>query len=242
MIMRLGVPLSSSFQFMDGHRGSVSVKKSRVLIVDGQALFCEALAALFSTKTGLKVVALTTRADEAVLLARRLQPDIVFMDTSLPELGSFDAARQILSHQSKTKVIFLEDTLCGANVQEALRLGARGYWTKHESFQAMADGVCRVAAGGSTFCPDIQRRLKWTSEGLQFDAEEKKTPLEKLTQRELEVLRYLSQGLSVKQCARILNLAHSTVDNHKSRLMKKLDVHNSVELTRLAIREGLVPN
>jgi DNA-binding NarL/FixJ family response regulator len=100
--------------------------------------------------------------------------------------------------------------------------------------------VLQIRAGRTAFCPAADQYLVHTKSGLRFDPPATGSPLEKLTPRELEILLHLADGLSVRRCAERLRLSESTVDNHKSRLMRKLDVHNVVELVRLAAREGLL--
>lgn len=94
--------------------------------------------------------------------------------------------------------------------------------------------------GQTAFPPQIEQRLVSTASGPRLDGDPDGSPLDQLTPRELDVLRLLASGLSVKECAIALERSTSTVDNHKSRIMKKLGIHRSVDLTRLAIREGLV--
>ena len=98
----------------------------------------------------------------------------------------------------------------------------------------------RIGMGQKAFCAAADQCLVRTKSGLRFKPKAKGTALEKLTPRELEVLLHLADGLSVKRCAERMHLSESTVDNHKSRLMRKLDVHSVVELVRLAGHEGLL--
>ena len=115
-----------------------------------------------------------------------------------------------------------------------------GYFTRRSLFHQFARGVALVARGGSAFGDDINEHLVTTHRGITVLPAVDEPSLTQLTPRESEVFEMLAQGFSVRQCADQLQLAQSTVDNHKTRLMKKLDVHKSAELTRLAIREGLI--
>ncbi len=213
---------------------------TRLLIVDDHVLLLEALVALFAPAKGFSVVATTTAADEAVQLTGDLKPCVVLLDAQMPGQAAFEAARTILRYHKLQRLVFLDDYINAMRISEALRLGAMGYFIRNRSFQQLFEGVRTVSRGIRAFDPDISGRLEATPQGLQLKYAGNQPSLGSLTRREMEVMRYLAQGYSVKQCAERMGLAHSTVDNHKSRLMKKLNLHKVTALTRLAIREGLI--
>jgi len=210
------------------------------LIVDDHALYREALTRLFETAPGVGEVATAAGGDEAVRRAERFQPDVVLIVMGLQAGQAFRAGATILSRCAGSHILYLDDSVDHTHVSTTLRLGGSGYWTKHAEFKELADAVRRVAAGQLAFCPTVQKHLVRTLRGLRFQPVPEDSVVDKLTPREREVLVHLAGGLSVKQCAERMCLAKSTVDNHKSRLMKKLGVHKVVDLVRLAIREGLV--
>ncbi len=212
-----------------------------LLIVDDQVLCSAGLVALFRTAGGFEPVDPAHTADEALRAVRKLRYNVVLLDVTLPDCGSFRVAQKILARHRRTRIVFLDERLFEHHVHEALRSGGAGYWTKEASFEEVEQAVRRAAAGEDTFCPAAKRILH-----LQPDEQKVKkvgdgTLLSRLTAREIEVMTYLAQGLSVKQCAERMKLSRSTVDNHKSRLMKKLNIHKTVELVLLAIRAGLIP-
>lgn len=126
------------------------------------------------------------------------------------------------------------------NIRAALTLGIRGYWTKQTSFGQIAQAVKLLAAGESSFCPEVDQYLYRTRHGLRYHPAHTENPLGMLTPRETELLVLLAQGLSLKKCSQRMGISINTVDNHKTRLMRKLGVHKSVELARLAVQEGLI--
>jgi DNA-binding NarL/FixJ family response regulator len=115
-----------------------------------------------------------------------------------------------------------------------------GYFTRGAPFSELADAIVRLVRGERVFDPAVRNRIHQTPHGWQFRGDENGSLLAMLTPREIEVLKLIALGHSVRESAERLDLAISTVDNHKARLMKKLGVHKALDLTRLAIREGLV--
>lgn len=225
---------------LDTYNMAQTKKVVRILVVDDRVLLCEALTTMFASVDGMLVVATATDTNNAMMLARNHKPDVIIIYALLPNRSAFDFARMVKQYYTQFGIMFLDDRVNPSRITEALRIGASGYFTHRTPFELIARGVSQVATGQKAFCPEIKRRLVSTPQGFKVHMQEGDSPLATLTPRETEVLSILAQGLSVKQCAQRLHLAHSTVDNHKSRLMKKLDVHKASELTRLAIREGLI--
>ena len=124
------------------------------------------------------------------------------------------------------------------HVRSALDLAA-AYWTKESPFAGILSAVGEVLAGRQSFCPAVQQHLVVTPRGLRYDPPPHRSSLALLTARELQVLGLLAQGLTLKQCAQHLGLAGNTVENHKTRAMKKLGIHKVTDLVRLALQEGL---
>jgi two-component system invasion response regulator UvrY len=198
------------------------------------------LTALIDAAEGMQVVGAATAA-EAIELAERLQPDIVLMG-SLSEWGVFGAVGEIMQRCPRTRVILLDERVLDANAREALRVRAAGYLTKQQPIAQIETALRRAMRGDRVFAPQIATRLVLSAEGVRLLPDTTPSPLASLTPRETDVLIHLAQGYSVKQCAKALGIGASTAGNHKSRLMKKLNVHKTVDLTRIAIREGLVPD
>jgi DNA-binding NarL/FixJ family response regulator len=123
-----------------------------------------------------------------------------------------------------------------------LRVGVAGYMTKHDTFAEIERALRAVAAGRQAFTPHVAARLVSTPAGLRVDSAKGEGLLATLTPREIEVLGCLARGFSVKQCAKMLSIAPSTADNHKASLMNKLTLHKTADLTRFAVRHGLVPD
>jgi len=217
-----------------------SVTKLKVLLVDDQALVRTALAELIQAADQMEVVASTGNLQEAVRYAAALRPDVVLLDVLSGE-DPFAGACDISVCCPDAKIIMIDDVPSDANARESLRVNASGYLTKLQPFSQLAAAVLEVARGQRIFAPEIAHRLIHSADGLQLPASERDSPFADLTPREMDVMFCLVEGKSVKQSAESLGIGPSTVGNHKSRLMKKLGVHKTIELVHLVIREGLLP-
>lgn len=212
-----------------------------VLIVDDHVLVAEALAYRLRDERDLVVRGLASTLDDAVPLTARQRPAVVLLDS---ELAWHDVRRRmdrLLRAAEGVNVVFLDETVTESRARRALAAGARGYVSKADTLKELIAALRRAARGRYALSPRLA-----TCDGLVDTAgaagsQRQAGPLGSLTDREMDVLVHLAMGQSVKQCAAALALSPSTVDNHKSRLMKKLDVHKTVQLLTLAIREGLLP-
>lgn len=210
----------------------------RILLIDDHALLRATLANQLEKEPDLEVVGQAENAEEGMTLAAVLAPDIIVMDIDMPGLICFDAVRRIVARNPDTRIMFLSAFYHDHYINQALEVQARGYLTKHEEPPVLIKAVREIAAGGSYFSEEVRRRLIVDSGGVRL-AKGGKTVADRLTRREVEVLRYVARGLSKKEIARTMSLSTKTIENHSSNLMSKLDIHDRVELARYAIREGL---
>jgi DNA-binding NarL/FixJ family response regulator len=212
----------------------------KVLIADDHALLLEAVGERLSQEPDLTVVSRVYNADDAVVMAARHQPDVVLLDIDLPGKASFDAARQIKADRPETHVVYLSAFSNDRYIEDALRSGCSGYLTKDEPMETVIQAIRSAVDNGAYYSPRIRERLVVDPEkGLTLDIDGV-TKASTLTPRELEVLRYLAQGMSKKQIAGKVHRSVSTIDKHVENLMRKLEIHDRVELARYAIREGLI--
>lgn len=224
----------------------ISVARIRLAIVMRHCLDGDALAALFSTRTDFFVVCTTTSLTVASLVNRHRRPNVVVLDSTLvnceyaesdSQLEGLDAA---LGKLAPTPVLVLEENLHNGHFASARQMQNVGYCFRSASFSDLTEAILRLTfkKHANGFAPESTAHN--APHAWQPRPEPAGSDLGLLTPREMEVLKLIAQGNTVKHCAELLALAPSTVDNHKSRLMKKLGVHKSLELTRLAIRAGLV--
>jgi DNA-binding NarL/FixJ family response regulator len=178
--------------------------------------------------------------DSPNLLAELVQanPDAIVMDVAASG-GGFDLASEIKRHLASTKLVFVAKAASDMSLKQALLLGARGFVLSQEPGSVLVELVKRAATGGHGFSEDIARRLKYDPlrEVHELAAG---TPVNSLTDVQLEIFRHLARGDSLKMVARKMNLTRKSVDGHKYRIMKKIGVQDRVLLSRMAIREGLI--
>jgi two-component system invasion response regulator UvrY len=165
-------------------------------------------------------------------------PDVLVMDVAVRG-GGFEIAAQVNQTLVSTKLVFVAKSASDMSVKQAILLGARGFVLTHEPGSVLVEHVKRVAAGGHGFSDEIALRLAFDSLRREYQLTTG-TPIDTLTEIQLEIFRHLARGDSLKMVARKMNLTRKSVDGHKYRIMKKIGVQDRVLLSRLAIREGLI--
>jgi len=209
-----------------------------VFLVDDHALVRGALSERLEREPDLVVVGAAGTADDAFDPIIAVAPDVVLMDIDMPGVNCFDAARKILTLSPDTRVVFLSGFLNDRYVEQALEVQARGYLSKREPPDTVVSAIREVAAGGAYFSEDVQSRIVVEAQGVRL-ASALRSRASLLTPRELEIIRYIARGMTKKEIAGVMHISVKTVDRHTVNLMTKLDIHDRVELTRFAIREGL---
>lgn len=211
----------------------------RLVLADPQELFRDALSARLQSRPPFEVVGTTTTSDDIVDLCHRERPDVLLMDVDLPGRGAFDAAAEVHTQYPGIKIILLTEHLADVFVSQAMRIGATGYLLKSETFDSLCDAI-HQAVNGHTFLSELVKERVLFDEAQSRYIARIDSDLHLLTNRQLEVLRHLARGDSVKEIAKQMHLSQKSVDSHKYRIMNKLKIHDRVELARFAIREGLM--
>jgi two-component system invasion response regulator UvrY len=227
---------------MDYSTNSMADANSRVrlVIVARRQLDADALAALCQAHAEFSVLSATNDIQSASVLCRHRRPDAVLLDARLISGGDRHSTAWALEPFGDIPILLLDDDINEARLASILQMPRIGYFTRRVKFVEIAAGIRRLVRGERAFGPLVEERLQQTPAGWQLRRDQPRSPFAILTPREVEVLRLIALGHTIKDCALQLQLSPSTVDNHKSRLMKKLDVHRSIDLTRLAVREGLI--
>ena len=208
-----------------------------IVIADDHAMVREPVAR-YLQEAGIRVVASVSNADDAIEECLKHRPHIVLFDIDMPGLLCFNAARILGDQLPETRIIFLTAFANDRYIEQALEVKASGYITKGESPESVLEGIRRVASGRAYYSPEVHERIVVDSGGARLYSGQTRTST--LTKREREVLEYLARGLAKKEIAATMHLAVKTVENHCTNLMRKLDIHDRVELARFAIREGFV--
>ncbi len=212
----------------------------RVLLIDDQTLFREALATLLSVYEDLEVVGTAVNGQEALELAGRLTPQVVLMDLRMPVMGGAEATRRILSQSPEVRVIVLTTFDDDDDVFECLRGGAAGYLLKDSPPDKLVEAIRAVARGESFLQPSITAKVLAELSRLEPQAHPPPTLPEPLTDRELEILGKIAEGLSNKQIAARLHLAGGTVKNYVTAILGKLGVSDRTQAALKARDLGLV--
>ena len=205
-----------------------------VLISDDHAILREGLAVLLASHADIKVVGTAANGREALAEVLRLQPQVVILDISMPELDGIETTRQILASNPDTGVAILSMHSGPQHVFHALEAGARGYLLKESAAKEIVDAVRAIHAGRRYLSPKVAEIV---AEGLS----ERRgvSPMESLSRREREILKLVADGFSSARIGQMLSLSPKTVDSYRSRLMQKLQIGDVTGLVKFAIHHGL---
>lgn len=209
----------------------------RLVVVEDQVLIRTALLALVARRKDIEVVGEAGTGREAMALIQERSPDVVLMDISMPDLNGIEATAKLAVTNPEVKVIILSSHEDESVVRRALKASARGYVVKGASGAELDAAINAVMRGEVYFSPVVASYLaKWASQPAGSPGD----PLAPLSPRQREVLQLIAEGRSTKEIAFELGLSVSTVDTHRSELMRRLDIHDVAGLVRFAIAAGLV--
>jgi DNA-binding NarL/FixJ family response regulator len=212
--------------------------RTRVMVVDDHPMWRDAVERDLAA-AGFDVVAVASDGHQALARFPAARPEVVVLDLQIPGPNGVEVTRSVLEQDPSARVLFLSASGEQHDVLEAVKAGATGYLVKSAHSRELVDAVRGVAAGGTVFTPGLAglvlgefRRMADPSSTIEDGTPE-------LTERETEVLKMVAKGMSYKQIADRLVISHRTVQNHVQNTLRKLQMHNRVELTRWAIERGL---
>lgn len=214
--------------------------KITVLLADDHTVVRDGLRYLLEAQPDIEVVGDAADGREAVKLATLLEPDIVIIDITMPELNGIEATYQIRQLCPSTRIIILSMHANTRHIARALEAGAQGYLIKESAGIEVVEAVRAVFAGHNYLSQAVSDTVV-TDYVSQRRAVGYKSPLESLSAREREVLQLVVEGKSSAVIASILNLSPKTVESYRSRLMQKLDISDIPSLVKFAIQQGLTP-
>ncbi|MGB1109755.1 MAG: response regulator [Gammaproteobacteria bacterium] len=205
----------------------------RIVIADDHAIVRGGLVSLLKETTEYEVVGEACTGLQAVDLATRLKPDLALLDLSMPEMSGIEAARRIQERDMGTRIIILSMHADACYVRAAMSAGVDAYLLKQRAFEELNTAIHKVLKGGQYLTPGLHWR----------ETDEPDAPasaVDKLTRREREVLALIATGMNGTEIAAEMNISPKTVDSYRERICTKLEVRGVANLTRIAIRDGLL--
>lgn len=206
----------------------------KVLLADDHTVVRDGLRMLLENEKDIRVIGMTGHGKEVVAQAIHLQPDVIVMDIAMPEIDGIEATRQIREKVPNIQVLILSMYLNTEYVHRALRAGALGYLLKESAGEKVVEAIREVHAG-QRFLSD-----KITDIMVSGYLQEATDPFAKLSRREREVLQLVVEGNKIAIIAKMLSLSPKTVETYRGRIMQKLEIDDTVQLIRFAIRYGLI--
>ncbi len=208
----------------------------RIAVVDDHMVVRKGIIAMLETEPDLMVVGEGSNGREAVELAVNLHPDVVLMDLVMPEMDGIEATRQIKQRVPDVHVLVLTSFGSNDKVLPSLNAGAIGYLLKDSNTTDLVRAIHQVARGEGSLHPLVTRQLlKQLTSSSDVSA-----PVEELTEREAEVLKYIARGLSNHEIAEQLVVSNATINTHVSKILAKLNLASRTQAALYALRKGLV--
>lgn len=212
--------------------------RRRLMLVDDHPMWLEALSGDLEDD-GFEIVASAATGDEALTRCRATRPEVMLMDLNIPAPDGATCIEILLEEFPEMLVLVISASGERDDVLRAIKAGAKGYLVKSASPDELVDGVRRTAAGDAVFTPGLAGLVLGEFRRMVTRAEAHNDTGPSLTNREVEVLRLVAKGLAYREIADRLYVSHRTVQNHVQNVLRKLQLHNRVELTLYAIDQGL---
>ena len=211
------------------------MEKITILIADDHKLIRETWSFILNSDPRFQVVSQCSNGEEAVAEAQKLRPKVALLDINMTPVSGLEATQQIRKYSPATKIIGVSMHSQPAYVKKLLKLGAHGYVTKNSPQNEMFEAIVEVNKGGRYICSEVKTILSEQA----FD-EEANSGINSLSNRELEIIKYIKDGLSSKEISTELNISLKTVEVHRHNILKKLNLKNSAALVNYINSAGLV--
>jgi two-component system NarL family response regulator len=213
----------------------------RVIVADDHALFRRGLEMVLESEPDIEVVAEANDGNEVITLAEQHMPDLVLMDVRMPGRGGIEATQAIKDAVPHTKILMLTISDEEEDLYDAIKAGANGYLLKEISIEEVAGAIRSVHMGQSLISPSMASKLLNEFAAMaRKDEEKQQMPAPRLTDREMEVLTLVAQGLNNRDIAKQLYISENTVKNHVRNILEKLHLHSRMEAVVYAVREKLL--
>jgi DNA-binding NarL/FixJ family response regulator len=210
----------------------------RVLVADDHTLMRDGLRALVSSAPDMEVVAEASDGREAIEQAQRTRPDVILLDIAMPGLGGLETVPALKRHVPEARILILTQYEQPEYVRRFLQLGVGGYVLKKAAAGELLAAIRAVHRGGLVVDPAVAHDvLRESTSGPRAATDD---PYESLTERERQVLKLVAEGRSNKEVAAFLDISVKTAMTHREHVMRKLGLHNRTDLTRFALRRGII--
>ncbi len=213
------------------------MNRIRILVADDHAIFRQGLCALLGRRRGVEIVGQAENGRQAVEAVAALKPDVVLMDVAMPVMNGLEATQAIKKRSPDTRVLVLTQYESKEYVMSLLQAGAAGYVLKLAPIEELLEAIRAVHTQGAFLPPEL---LQTVMQRMVEPPVPATTTHAILTEREIEILRLIAEGLTGQEIAERLCISRKTVVTHRANIMEKLGVHNTAELIRHAIREQIV--
>jgi two-component system, NarL family, response regulator NreC len=209
----------------------------RIVLVDDQTILRKGIRSLFENRKGYEIVGEAVDGNEAIALAKKLVPDIIMMDITMPGMNGFDATQRITSDIPLIKIIILSVHSDKRFIEKAIASGAMGYIRKDCEFDELLTAIHAVISGKRY----IGRFPDGNQNPIDFNLQTNSSAELELSGKERQILRQIAEGKTTKEIAVELHLSTKSIERYRQIIMEKLNIHTIAELTKYAISEGIIP-
>jgi DNA-binding NarL/FixJ family response regulator len=205
----------------------------KIIIVDDHKIFRQGLTGMLQSVKDLKILGEADDGSKAISMIEELRPDIAVIDISMPGVSGLEVAEELRRKGISVKVIFLTMIIDPVTIAKALKMGIQGYVPKENAFEDLLYAIRAVAAGQQFISPSV-------TQTLHQHLSSREQALKLLSPREVEILKLIAEGMTSRQIGEKLFISPKTVENHRERIMQKLEIHKNVDLVRYAIANNLL--
>ncbi|NLL48009.1 MAG: response regulator transcription factor [Firmicutes bacterium] len=215
----------------------------RVLIVDDHPLLRQGLSRLLELEGGIQVIGQASNGVEALRMTSQLNPDVLLLDINMPGMNGIEVAKTVREENPETEILVLTIHDNESYVNEMIRIGAKGYLLKDAEPREVVQAIKKVAQGEAVYSSDLMERVmeRYHHMEVQYSRLQSAAAIHDLdlTNRELEILQYICEGLSNKEIANALFISEKTVKNHITSLLRKLEVDDRTQAAVFAVSRGI---
>jgi DNA-binding NarL/FixJ family response regulator len=220
-------------------QGANAVKSIAAVLIDPDVLLTDCLRPMLSNSSGVTISHTAESMEQGLTLIRQLRPQVVILDSRMFEEGFRALCDELSVRLDQTKLGVFADQMSDSRREHAVASHVRGLFSKRCTREDLATGISQIASGSYYVAPNLMERVDWDGPATRprFPMQNR---IQALTDRQLQVLMHLAEGSTVREIAGKTNLSEKAIESHKFRIMSRLGIKNRVQLSRWAIREGLI--